>query len=188
LTLSRKLLAEDVEEQKQPQETGRASLSEIKKRGRKTNEEIIAEYQRKQAAGGQAAPPPAIVLHPRHVEGLCNIPFAGIGWITKEPLWNLSKDEQEFLSNPLADFLNEILPELARKYPKGAILAICFVSVATKKLGDIAQKKPISVLREAREEAPKHREPAPIVLDNAVGGDGMTVFERNLRKRERGEN
>jgi hypothetical protein len=171
------------------QEPGRVSLAEIKKRGRKTNAQIIADYQKSQQTGGQSTPAgqpapsqshsPAIILQPRHVEGLSNIPFSSIAGLFKEKDWNLSKDDQEFLSGPLAEFLNEVLPDLARKYPKGAILAICFVSVATKKLAEISAKAPAKIIQEDRQQPPRREGPHTA----EVGTDGMTAFERNLRDR-----
>lgn len=158
----------------------RPSITETlkKKRGRPS----LAEERAKLQAEFQTQAPAPIkeVFKPDMVAGLTNVPFSFCALLTKNPDWNLSPEDQNFVAPSLADVLNEIYPELVGKYPRLAVLAVMYTGVFLKKSGELmvkAQKKPVVPVPEKAK--PK---PPEAVLD----GDGLSPAEKVLRDRMSG--
>jgi hypothetical protein len=158
----------------------RPSISDIRKRGRKTDAEIIENWKKQETlkASSQTSAQTSIVLNPHHVEGLCGVPFLITANYLHDPRWRLSKEDEQFLSMPLCDCLNEIIPELARKYPKWAILAVCFSTIAVKKYADISSKTPV---------VPVTTPPTvnASTVESSTRSDGLSPIEAALRRRQK---
>lgn len=159
--------------QKQPGAAGpgaRVSVKDLKKGGRPTDAEIIAKYEKEKLERDTSMP--KIVLQPSHVEGLVQLPYRFIANVSKRPEWQLNDADTQFLAGPFADVLNELLPELFRRYPKYAVLAIAIISITTKKAMEVSRAK-----KEVREEESSKSN----VIKIPEGG--MTKVEAALRER-----
>lgn len=137
------------------------------KRGRKTDQEIISEYEK-----AKAKQQPTLILTGKHVEGIAQIPFELLSTATKENAWRLSDDEIPIIANPLADVLNEYLPSIMKNYPKIAVLALSVISLGSKKAFDVQKVKAVRKLEKEHQEItqgnPPPIEPAkPGILSRA---------------------
>lgn len=159
----------------------RPSIVEVvkRKRGRPTLAEELARAKEKEMQ--QAAPITREVFKPDMVEGISNLPFSLAAIVTKNKEWNLSDEDKSFVAPSLADWLNELWPEITGKYPRLAVLCVMYGGLFVKKSGEVIVKKmdmPVSPVPEAA------RPPKPEPKKTVVVSDGMSQAERIMRERE----
>jgi hypothetical protein len=153
----------------------RPSITEtVKKRGgRKSRAEEFKELQAQAAA---QTPVIKEVFKPDMVEGFTNLPFSLCALLTKNQDWNLDDSDKKFLSPAMADWLNELWPEITGKYPRLAVLFVMYSGAFIKKSGEVFIKS------QHKGKSPVPETSKPVVKEQ-MPGDGLTASERALKER-----
>lgn len=146
----------------------RESITEKKKRrGRPSKAETIAEYEKEKAQSKPDLPP--IVIPAKYFEEIGNIPFRLKAWLFRNEGWLLTEDEKQALSEPLADWVNEMLPQIAKDNPKIALVVIVYILTVVKKSNDAR------IYKKEHEKKQDERKPEPDGTATIYDKDGNPV-------------